>query len=769
MVKQKIVWIVPLLIAMLMPNAAVADEVDPARVDAAIARAVKYLYGEQNRQGNWESKQNPTGDSPHSATSGQWGGTTALVTYALLAAGEDPGDPRIQKAVDFLKSADIAGNYALGMRAQVWLYLPNDEEAPRFAKRDGDLLFSNIQKQGKARGLYDYVAPSSRIDMSVSQFGALGMWAAGEFVEVPPGYWVEVQDAWLRWQHSSGGWAYKGRPDGDKPITASMTAAGIATLYLAQDVTAREAGVVPRGNFRNPPLEKAQVLAIEALPQLLEQGPRSPRIDASKWRYYTLYGFERIGVASGFKYFGDVDWYAAGANYLLKKQRSNGRWDGSLPDSCFALLFLARGRETVLANKAAYKLTLPNGRSMEGDWNQRPRDLAKLARWVGKQTERTLNWQILDMEQADTGDLHDAPLLYFAGDQPLMLAEAELAKIRQYVLEGGTLIFNADARNKRFEDAAKELVTTLFTDDAGPGWEWRPLPAEHPIYVDQQYNVSTWRRRPNVQSYTNGIRELALILPNDPAAAWQQNSFRADEEAFQLAANVYSYAIDRSNTFYKGDGYLAEIDASKKPKKTLTVHRVRHDGNWNPEPLGWEQLAAVMNNEYDASLTTEAVDVADLNGGEQKLAHLTGIDKLPPEAIEALAKFVRDGGTLIIDAAAGSGEFASSIERELAAAVGEQAVGDLDTPLPRSHPLFDDTPGELPSNLWRPFAIRRITGSLNQPRLRLHELDGRPAIIYSPDDLTSGLVGHPVDGIQGYTPAAAQTLMAKSLLHASGE
>ena len=83
----------------------------PSQVDAAIKKAVAYLYA--NEQGdNWEvAKVDPHGfdaDGGYSEAS-HFGGYTAIATYALLAAGEDPKDnPKLNAAINkILLDADI--------------------------------------------------------------------------------------------------------------------------------------------------------------------------------------------------------------------------------------------------------------------------------------------------------------------------------------------------------------------------------------------------------------------------------------------------------------------------------------------------------------------------------------------------------------------------------------------------------------------------------------------------------------------------------------
>ena len=66
---------------------------------------------------------------------------------------------------------------------------------------------------------------------------------------------------------------------------------------------------------------------------------------------------------------------------------------------------------------------------------------------------------------------------------------------------------------------------------------------------------------------------------------------------------------------------------------------------------------------------------------------------------------------------------------------------------------------------YRRFA-RKIVGNLHTPRIRAIDINGRPAVFFSAEDLSVGMVGMQIDGIYGYDPASATALMEKLVLNA---
>ena len=725
------------------------------KVEQAIAKAKAFIYSQQ-KNGNWERepKRNEKAKGQE-VTGGQWGGQTALAVLALLAAGESPQDARLAPAVEFLMKADIVGTYALGIRCQVLLLLPETPQTKALMNRDVTKLVGMMKRKPPARGFYDYVAgPGNSYSLSRSQYAVLGVWAASQAgQDVDPAYWRDVEAAWVKSQEADGAWRYQpGKPH--PPATAGITAVGVATLFIVQDQLYGNRGVDCRNTNELPAIEKG----IDWLVKHIDRVAPEQKIER-EYPNANLYAVERVGVAGGLKYFGKYDWYKYGADFLLRKQRKDGSWGGGLSifsDTCFGVLFLSRGRAPVVFNKLDW--AGDDDKEAAGNWNRRPRDIANLTRWIGRTSERDLNWQIVNL-QAPLADWHDAPILYLSGSEPMKIGDAHKAKMRQYVDGGGMILLHADCGKSAFVGSARKLASEMF-----PGYEFRELPHNHPIYTTL-YPREKWKNKPSVLGVSNGVRELMLLVPEaDPAKAWQIGVTRGREDAWQLGANIVFYAADQRDLRFKGETHLVAEDPAAKTSASIKVARLSYKGNWDPEPGGWRRLAALMRRDDKLDVGVERVELGAGALDGFKLAHLTGTTKykLDAAAKDQLKRFIAAGGTLVVDAAGGSEAFASSVEPDLAAL----GTGAKLEPLQPDHSLFGGKSGLKVA--YRPHASRVLTGKMNVPRLKAVRVGDRPAILFSREDMTAGLVGQSVGGIVGYAPATATELMRRIVLRAAG-
>jgi hypothetical protein len=732
----------------------------PAEVEDALGRARKFLYSKQ-RNGNWEkSKTREKSGDGQDVTGSQFGGLTGLAVLALLSAGENPQDERLAPAIEFLKNADIVGTYALGVRCQVTMMLPQTPETKALMAKDLQRLLGLMKKRGKAQGFYDYDAEggATTYSLSRSQYAVLGVWAAAQSGhEVPRAYWSTVEKAWIAHQDESGGWNYQLGGRKAYPLTPGMTGVGVATLFITQDQLHASQGVdCKNGPRRAGAIERGIAWMAEHFDQVAS-GEKYER----DYPYATLYAVERIGVAGGLKYFGDVDWYQKGADFLIKNQKKNGSWYGgsgfigTLPDTCFGMIFLARGRAPVVFNKLNWQ---GGERAAAGNWNQRPRDVANLTRWVGRAIERDLNWQIVNLD-SPLRDLHDAPILYLSGSEAIDIkSEGHLEKLRQYVQGGGMIFAHADCGARAFANTARKLGLALF-----PGYEFRELPAEHPIYTTL-YPRAKWKAKPTVLGLSNGVRELMLLVPqSDLGRTWQLNTVGGKEEGWQFAANVVAYAADQRDLRFKGDTHVVDEAPDAETTRTVRVARLSYKGNWDPEPGGWRRLRNVLRNGDGVDLVVGPVELGagTLEGFD--VAHLTGTSRLTLDeaATEQLKRFVAAGGTLVVDAAGGEEAFATAVEPQL----DELVKGGKSETLAPGHPLYA---GAEPLRVAYRAAARKSVGKADAPRVKAILAGDRPAVLFSREDLSAGLVGQPVAGVHGYTPAAATELMRRVLLNATG-
>ncbi len=714
-------------------------------VEDAIRRGKEFLYSVQ-KDGNWEHLPAPDqfNRNRFSHDGLQWGMATATATYGLLAAGESSQDDRLKEAIAFLRTADIRGIYALGMRCQVWLLLPRSDENKRAMQRDLNLLLQSVLAEPKNRGLFDYSCPprnAKTTDLEVAAYGMLALSAlADSGANVPAAYWTALDQTWRMHQNSDGGWPYTGtgRP-GDAPSVESASGAGVTALFLTEKYLRRTA--VCKGNFRDEARERG-----------LQYVSKSP-IDKSTELHW-MYLYQRITAASAMKRFGDADWYEKISNTLIELQAPDGSWydiiarleqpGNRVVGTGYGLVMLSYGRAPLVVNKLRYDVIAGNERN-EAKWNQRPRDIANVVEWVGEQMEYPVNWQIVDIG-APVSELLEAPILYLSGNETLGMSDEQVAHLREYVQAGGLILGNADCGSKEFATSFRSLGQKLF-----PNYEFRDLPADHVILARQQFKLDAKVIR--ARALSNGVRELMILLDGDPARTWQINNPRSRQADFQFLANLYQYVSDKSRVRYKGDTYLVYADSNIKVARRETVARLQYDGNWDPEPGGWVRFANILHNTQQTELVVQRVQLGknELSAKQYRFAHLTTTQSLKltdAQRAEILA-YVNDGGTLLVDAAGGNEQGVDALNQELHA-----IFGTFGNPVPSDHAIY-----KSPVDLSRPaFRVLSINTSVI-PKLHVITVQNRAAVYYSRSDFSAALVGQPVDGLLGYDPSTAVGLL----------
>ncbi len=609
---------------------------------------------------------------------------------------------------------------------------------------------------------------------------------------------------------ASGAWSYVFNATGEfgKP-TASMTAAGVATLFITQDYVHSSEGLYPKGNITNPAIDHGMKWLGDHFDQVYA-------VPSDMNTTYTLYGIERIGVAGGYKYFGTHDWYKEGATWLIQKQASNGCWGGTawgtpVISTSFALFFLTRGREAVAFNKIQYD-TMAGGKSEIGHWNERPRDIAKITRWIEKSTEHDLNWHIVNLQTTPAEELLDAPILYIAGNQALDLKPEEETKLKQFIENGGLILGNPDGDSPNFLKSFQKLASKLF-----PMYEMRPLPDDHPIYMREQFRGDDIKRKDKLLGLGNGVREFMVIPTYDWGKAWQGDLF-AQQDAFRLAANLYMYATGRTSFRHGGIGVM-HANPAITATTTVKMARLNYAGNADPEPAGWRRMAAILHNNDKIDLQTQSVKLGDgilakptglvkptpeefrkqalkhlspdqlaatdgdpdkiqalvkakmqeldaqwsanLNKPQDltfKFAHLTGTTNisLTPAQRQELKAYIDSGGTLLIDAAGGSVAFGQSMEKELLAIFPGDAP-QLAAPIPAADPLYQGANLDIRYRRY----LREGETHPSGPDLRGLKISGRWAVLFSRQDISNALVGRDVDGVAGYVPESATALVSQ--------
>ena len=705
---------------------------------ADVDRSIKefQLIEDAERAGKIARRGRTDADQPY--------GELVLATYALLHVGKQIDDPRLRfnsdqmaPLVRMVTKLDSGQTYTAALQALAIAQLP---AKPEYKKPMGvvvNKLMDGIAKDG------GYTYPLNRAalmmpvwDNSNSQYGLLGVWAASEWgMETRNAYWSTTEAFWRRVQCPDGGWDYG---DGTAASTTSMTAAGVASLFVCQEYV-----------DTNPRLEMKYDKAIDTgITQLINS------FDADSPDLYYLYGVERVGLASGVKLFKKRNWYREAASSIISLQRNDGAFQaafiGATPAvaTSYALLFLIRGRAPVVFNKLQYS----------GQWNARPRDCANLTMSFEHGFEKHINWQIVSVDNP-VDDWMDAPILMITGSRDPAFTPEQINHLRQFINAGGIVFSTSDGASPAFTEAIRKIAAKVVFNQ----YEMRLLPKEHPLFtLDAKFKAAP----PSIYGLSNGIRELWIHVPQDYGAAWQAR-LRSKVDAWDVPTNLYYYASGKSGLRSKLQT-LAVPNPPKDPDNKLALARLSFAGNWDPEPGAWGRLGKIMAAQCNTKLTTDEVKLSKLGSSKNiyEIALLTGTGKykFKDEDAASLRKYVADGGTVLLEAGGGNEDFAASLS-ELAKMAWPDAA--LET-LPPEHELYTAfVPEAAPVKEIEYRKIWMLThGASSTPHLGGIKVNGRLAVFFSAEDISSGLLGTNTWGVGGYSAPSAEAIARNIVLWA---
>ena len=727
--------------AAMVPPPPPPGEVSTAEVEQAIKRGVAYLLDRQQGNGGW----GPAGE-------------TALVTLALLTAGESPRSAPISRALEAVRTAPVNRAHEVYSVSLATMALAAAD--PVKYRDDIERNAVYLEQSQLGNGAWTYNAGFGRGnaggDNSNSQYALLGLQAASEAgFAVKPEVWRLARRYWETTQTNQGGWGYTpgGGPSG------SMTCAGISSLIITglKRVQGREALV-------NGRIERC---GEEAISPSLQRGidwmatnfSVQTNPGSGQWHLYYLYGLERAGRLSGRRFFGSHDWYRDGAAALVRGQVPlGGYWDGqSGPEvtTSFALLLLAKGRAPVLVNKLRH--------GPGPDWNNDQDDIANLVGVVSRDWKHLLTWQVVEPGTATIEDMLQAPIAYINGHEAPVFSAAGKARLREYVDQGGVIVAEACCGRREFDAGFRRLMEEVFPGDAA---------GLHPLAEDHAVWRSKYRLDPSTHplwGIEQGCRTVVIYSPDDLSCFWNQLEYASGHpgvrSAIALGENIVDYVTGREMPADKlAAREVADFKRDPPRRGALRIAKLRTAGDWNIAPMAIPNLTTTLRDKlkFDVTINHKELRADDKNLVHYPLIYLHGraavafndADK------EAIRRHLTGGGVLFADAACGSPAFDASFRQfaaELFPAVKLEPIAKVDE-------FFTRKVGYDLSNVQQTPAAG---GKVDYPELEGVKVDGRWAVIYSKLDLGCALQKQAGIECKGYTHESALRIATDIVIYAT--
>lgn len=418
-------------------------------------------------------------------------------------------------------------------------------------------------------------------------------------------------------------------------------------------------------------------------------------------------------------------------------------------------------------------VTQDGQRSSYRDWMTDPSDIQNLLNWTNQQLH--IRYRPVDTSLPDFScNPTELPILYFTGHDAFALDDAMMQRLRQFCIDGGTILGDACCGSEDFDKAFRTFAKRLFPDRP-----MAPIPADHPLY-SSFYPISTvaytqegrgnFTDAARLEAVSIGCRAAVIYTGGyDCSCGWDGHTHEGGKrvqpgDARKIGANIITYCLA---TYELGRFLSTERVYHQKGEPTrdqLVIAQVVHGGDWDTQPSSLASLLKHLaeNTTVEVQFKKENVDLRSIDAFAHPILYMTGHDDftLAEEEVNNLRRYLAAGGVLVGNACCGRASFDKAFRREIARVLPDHKLDRIAA----DHPVYSSV-FPVQTVEYTPLVLHDHPG-LNRPSLEGVSIENQLRVVYSPFGFVNGWSGAPNPYAREYQTNDALRLGINILVYA---
>ena len=408
-------------------------------------------------------------------------------------------------------------------------------------------------------------------------------------------------------------------------------------------------------------------------------------------------------------------------------------------------------------------------------WNATPNDVNNLLSGMRDAAGADFRMDIRRVSEISS-DPDQNPVLYRSGHYRFAFTPEERQLLREYMLNGGMMIFNTGLGSLPFYRSVTNELAMIF-----PEQPLQRLTADHPIF-HSFYDVSSVEYAPGVYSETSfrgdqpwfeGIeincRIVALVSRWCLAVGWQgevDESYQAymPDSAFELGVNILTYATSMRAWAQNAAHAMQFENLAETASDHFTMGHIIYDGVWKTRHAGLSTLLHAFNQRtgIPVQFGLRELRLTDPNLPRFPVLYMTGHEHftLQDAELQALRRYLEAGGLLFAEACCGRRGFDQAFRQMVRRLFPDRSLQQL----PEDHVLFS-APNDVSWMGVTPVLMERLGMASIPPRVEALVHADNVAIVYSPFGLAGGWELSPSPYANAYNPASSTQLGENILMY----